>query len=411
MKFHIETYGCTANFGNSREAEAALIELGHTPATIEEADLVIVNTCAVTEKTERKIIARLRQIQGRRLVLSGCLPSALPRAAEGIDCLMKLGILDRASALKIAGLMDAKAARTESLPAPRIDLCGIVNIAEGCPGRCSYCIVRKARGRLVSRPTKDVVHSVIKLVQSGIMEVQLACQDAAAYGADIGTSLPALLREISGIPGRFKVRIGMMKPDSALPILEDLISALCSPRMYRFLHVPVQSGSDRVLEAMSRGYSADDFLKMAERLRESMPDIGLITDVIAGFPGEEEDDFRATMDLMKAVQPDKINITRFSRRPGTPAARLYDMPDRIKKDRSRELTRLWLEIASARNRVYEGRTLDVLVTERGRNGTLKARCENYTGVVLCGAADLGGTIQARVVGSNPFYITAKAVRF
>jgi len=256
-----------------------------------------------------------------------------------------------------------------------------------------------------------VVRSVMRLVQSGIMEIQLACQDAAAYGTDIGTSLPELLEEISGIRGRFKVRVGMMNPDSAVPILAELISALRSPRMYRFLHVPVQSGSDRVLEAMGRGYAAEEFLSMAARLRESLPDIGIITDVIAGFPGEGEEDFRHTMDLLRAVKPDKINITRFSKRPGTPAARLYDMPDRIKKDRSRELTRLWLEMACARNRMYEGRTLDVLVTERGRDGTVKARCENYTGVVICGAADLGETIRARVVGSNPFYITAKAVRF
>lgn len=410
MKFYIETYGCTANFGNSREAEAALMDLGHSPSPIEEADLIIVNTCAVTEKTQRKIIARLRQIQGRRMVVTGCLAAALPGSVEGIDCLVMSGILNGASALKISELLGPTPVQPECQPRPWKDLCGIVNIAEGCLGRCSYCIVRTARGRLVSRPAEDVVRSVVKLVRSGIVEIQLACQDAAAYGADTGTSLPELLNEISCIPGRFKVRVGMMNPDSAEPILDDLISALRSPRMYRFLHVPVQSGSDRVLEAMGRGYSADDFLNMADRLRRSLPDIGLITDVIAGFPGERDEDFRATMDLMRAVMPDKINITRFSRRPGTPASMLYDMPDRIKKDRSRELTGLWLEMASARNRMYEGRTLDLLVTERGRDGTVKARCENYTGAVVGGAAELGSTIRAIVVASNPYYITAKAVK-
>jgi tRNA A37 methylthiotransferase MiaB len=133
-------------------------------------------------------------------------------------------------------------------------------------------------------------------------------------------------------------------------------------------------------------------------------DISLITDVIAGYPGETDEDFRQTIDLLKAVQPDKVNVTRYSSRPGTPASQLYDMPDRIKKDRSRELTRLWLEVAARRNQRYEGEVLEALVTECGSGATMKARSANYTGIVVFGAPHLGSLCKIDIVGSNPFYL-------
>jgi threonylcarbamoyladenosine tRNA methylthiotransferase CDKAL1 len=173
--------------------------------------------------------------------------------------------------------------------------------------------------------------------------------------------------------------------------------------------MPVQSGSDRILKSMNRRYSAEDFLRIVDYLRQSIDDISLITDVISGFPGETEDDFRETMGLLKTMQPDKVNITRYSSRPGTPASMLYDMPDRIKKDRSRELTRLWLEMAARRNIGYEGKALDVLVTERGRGNTMKARAMNYTGMVIEGEPKLGSTIKVKVIGSNAFYLIGRAL--
>lgn len=407
MRFHIETYGCTANFGNSRDAEAALLEMGHMPSSLDRADIVIVNTCAVTEKTERKILRRLRQLQGDRLVIAGCLPNALPDSVEKIGCILKTGILGKSAAYEVARLFDRPSPDLRSRVDPghsRPDLCGIVNIAEGCNGGCSYCIVRKARGRLVSRSPEGIVNAVQKHIASGMVEIQLTAQDAAAYGLDIGTSLPELIEAITEVPGNYMIRVGMMNPDTARPILDDLISAFHSPRVYKFVHLPVQSGSDRVLKGMGRRYAAADFLEMANRLRRAFNEISLTTDVITGFPGETDDDFRQTLELIKSVQPDKVNVTKFSRRPGTPAARLYDMPDRIKKDRSREMTRLWLEIARMRNQRYEGRVMEAVVTERGRGNTMRARATNYLGIVVHGSQELGSFIKVKVGGSNPFYL-------
>lgn len=411
MKFYIETYGCTANMGNSKEAVAALLKMGHLPVSLEEADIIIVNTCAVTEKTERKIKRRLRQIRGDRLVIAGCMAAAMPGALEDIKSRKRVGILGRSAAREIADHFSkvqssdlrCQAASRSSLQ----DLCGIVNIAEGCRGGCSYCIVRNARGRLISRSPDEVVELVQKLLLQGAIEIQLAAQDTAAYGLDIGTSLPELLQRITEIPRRFMVRVGMMNPDTAMPISKELADAFHNPKVYRFLHMPVQSGSDRILESMGRRYSAGDFLGIIDDFRKSVDDISIITDVIAGFPGETETDFRQTMYLMSRMQPDKANITRYSSRPGTPASLMYDMPDRIKKDRSRELTRLWLEMAACRNRRYEGKILEALVTESGRGNTMKARAMNYTGIVIEGKPALGSIVKVDVTGSNAFYLTGR----
>ncbi|NMC11161.1 MAG: tRNA (N(6)-L-threonylcarbamoyladenosine(37)-C(2))-methylthiotransferase [Methanothrix sp.] len=407
MKFYIETFGCTANFGNSQDVAEALQEMGHMPSPLEEADLVIVNTCAVTEKTERRILRRLRSLQGERLVIAGCLQVALPESVSRICCRKRLGLLNRSTAAEIAGHHPIAGRANSISPSPRQDLCGIINISEGCTGVCSYCIVRKARGGLVSRPPEDVLEAARKLGRSGCVEIQLAAQDTAAYGMDIGTCLPELLEMMENVPGNFMVRVGMMNPDTARLHLAGLIEALRSPRVFKFLHIPLQSGSDRVLKNMGRRYSSGDFLDIVKDLRSSCPDLSINTDVIVGFPGETDGDFQQTLDLIKHAQPDKVNVTRFSRRPGTAAARLYDMPDRIKKERSRALTRLWLEIAAQRNLRYVGEDLAALVTERGRGYTMKARAANYQGIVVEGDVPLGAYIKVKITGSNPFYISGR----
>jgi threonylcarbamoyladenosine tRNA methylthiotransferase CDKAL1 len=424
MKFHIETYGCTANFGNSQDMSEALQKLGHIPTPLNEADIVIVNTCIVTEKTERKIRKRLQLLQGERLVVAGCLPAALPESISQISCRERLGPLNGSAAAKISELFGDSLSLshavghlapssmvtspvTSPVRSPAPDLCSIVNVAEGCNGGCSYCIVRKARGRLVSRKPDEVIKDVEKLAARGMVEVQISAQDTAAYGSDQGTNLAELLERLVQIPGSFMLRVGMMNPNSALSFQEELIKAFRSPKIYRFLHIPVQSGSDRILKSMGRRYSAKEFMEIVEAFRSAYPEITIITDIIVGFPGETDLDFIATMKLMESLQPDKINITRFSRRPGTAAALLYDMPDRIKKDRSRALTRLWLEIAAKRNREYIDRVLDAVVTECGKRGTMKARAKNYLGIVIEDRPKIGSFVRVKITDSNPFYASGR----
>jgi len=413
MKFYIETFGCTANQGNSQDLARALQENGHIPSTLEEADAVIVNTCAVTEKTERKVVRRLSMLQGERLIVAGCLPAAIPESISHISCRGRMGPLSGPAAAEIADLFPGPLGPAAAREAMNFqfasDACAVVNISEGCNGSCSYCIVRKARGTLRSRSSEEVEAQVKELVGQGYVELQISAQDTAAYGFDLGTNLAKLMERVAEVSGNFRVRVGMMNPSNILSQEKELIRAFHSPKIYRFLHIPVQSGSDAVLQSMGRKYNAHDFQSAVEAFRSEFPDITIITDIIAGFPGETDEHFQESLQLIDRLQPDKVNITRFSKRPGTPAALKYDMPDRIKKDRSREMTRLWLDIARERNRRYVGQTISVLVTEQGREGTMKARAENYLGVLVAGKAVLGERVTVEVVDSNSFYVLGRAV--
>jgi len=408
MRFYLETYGCAANQGNSEAFSAALVEMGHLLTSLEEADLVIVNTCTVTEKTERRMKRRLSQLQGKRLVIAGCLPSAMPEAVGDISCREVMGILDRSAGMKMGEAFRSDESRHCHRETPQ-NLCTVVNISEGCRGKCSYCIVRRARGTLRSRTVPEVVEVVRGRLADGAVEVQLASQDAAAYGADLGSSLPELLDAVVGIEGDFRVRVGMMNPDQLSPILDDLIRSYEDPKIYKFLHLPVQSGSEGVLAGMKRGYSARDFLEMVAQFRAAFPDLTLYTDVITGFPGETEEDFRATEALIRAADPDKVNVTMYSPRPGTVASSFKDMPSRFKKDRSRRITRLWQKIAGERSGRYLGETIVVQVTERGREGTVMARSDNYRKIVVRGPLSLGCVHRFKVVKATPFYLKGEVI--
>ena len=414
MKFYIETFGCTANQGNSQELAEAMQERGHIQSSLDEAEAIVVNTCAVTEKTERKILRRLRLLQGPRLVVAGCLPAALPASISGLTCRGELGPLNASSASKIEDLFAISSSflppGPSSLPlgpGSTKDLCGIVNVAEGCNGTCSYCIVREARGCLKSRSLDDLAQQVKRMIALGLVEIQITAQDTAAYGSDQGTDLSLLLNRLTALPGEFMLRVGMMNPSSLTPIQKPVMHAYGSPKVYRFLHLPVQSGSDRILGKMGRNYHAREVLAVVDAFRSCFPHITIITDVIIGFPGETEEDFQDTINLIERMQPDKVNLTRFSARPGTAAAKLYDMPDRFKKERSREMTRLWMDIAARRNSRYLGESLSVLVTEKGREGTMKARAKNYLGIVVEGNPRLGSSIDVEITASNPFFLSAR----
>ena len=408
MRFYLETYGCTANQGDSDAFSSALMEKGHLPSPLDDADLVIVNTCAVTEKTERKMVKRLSQLQGERLVIAGCLPSAIPEAVRDIRCREVMGVLDRPAGIRISDSFIPEPPEPRRLQQAE-NLCAVVNISEGCVGECSYCIVKRARGALLSKTVQEVAEEVSRRLKEGAVEVRLASQDAAAYGLDNGSSLPELIDFVTGIEGDFRVRVGMMNPTRLSPILGDLIRSYEDPKVYKFLHLPVQSGSDRVLASMRRGYSARDYLEMAARFRAAFPDLTLYTDVIAGFPGETNEDFGATELLIRKAEPEKVNVTMYSPRPGTLANDLEDMPSRFKKDRSRRITRLWQEIAGRRNGRYLGKTIVAQVTEKGKEGTIMARSENYRKIVVCKPLLLGSVHRFKIVKTTPFYLKGEKV--
>ncbi|MCS7118812.1 MAG: tRNA (N(6)-L-threonylcarbamoyladenosine(37)-C(2))-methylthiotransferase, partial [Archaeoglobaceae archaeon] len=259
----------------------------------------------------------------------------------------------------------------------------IVSIAEGCVGRCSFCATKFARGKLRSFSISKILEEVEKAVKLGFKEIQLTSQDTGCYGLDKGDFLLSeLLKGISRIEGDFRVRVGMMNPQHAKEQIERLLEAFESEKIYKFLHIPVQSGDNRVLEDMRRDHTVEDFLEVVDAFRSKF-EITLATDIIVGYPTETEESFWKTHELIEEVKPDMVNITRFSKRKGTPAEKLKEIPGWIVKERSRKLTDLCVRIGLENNRKFIGKSLKVLITSYGKKWML-ARTNSYRAVITTG---------------------------
>lgn len=402
MKVYVEAYGCTQNYGEARLMQTALVGQGHvlTP-TAQEADAHVLVTCTVVDATERRMVRRMRELAtlDKPLVVAGCMAAAQRDRVKSI--VPQARLLPPRKWEQIVDLLGAgtacgdRAADVESGSFGWHD--AIVPIAQGCAGRCTYCITRFARGRVKSYPVEDLVAQVRSHVDRGVKELKLTGQDTAAYGLDAGTTLAELLKAIDGIPGDFRVRVGMADPLTVLPITDELIEAYASDRIFKFLHLPVQSGDDGVLGAMRREYTVRDFEGIVAAFRRAYPEITLSTDVIVGFPGETEEQFEATMSLVRRVQPDIVNVTRFSARPGTPAGQ---MPDQVVgwrvKKRSRRITALRFQVAWEIHQAFVGRDVRVLVTEPGKAGTTLGRTQEYRQVVMTESIPIGEFADIRI---------------
>ena len=362
----------------------------------EEADAVIVNTCTVIGATERKMLRRLALFADRDLYVTGCMPLV---QMERIRSVCTPHVIRPDEIHERAGSVGTRGPGA----------IGVVQVASGCVGRCSYCITRLARGRLISAPREAIVDAVRALVASGAYEIQLTGQDVAAWGLDRGESLPDLLQEIAKIPGRFAVRPGMMHPATVLGILEPLVDAYKSEKIFRFLHLPVQSGSDTVLERMQRGYTAADVLRIVDAFRERYPDMMISSDFIAGFPGETDEEFSQTLALLRRAAFVKVNITRYSRRPGTPAAALKDLPERIRKDRSRTLLAEANRIYDSYNERWIGRETAIVATEKNAPGSTVCRNPCYLNVVIKEDLPFGFAGRAVITGNHRHYVTAELI--
>ena len=406
VKVAIETYGCTTNQADS-DIMRGLISRHFELSSVESADVVVVNSCGVIDFTERKIIRRMVELKnrGKKVVLAGCLTRISREALELADSAISPDNLDMVvdavhSALNGRRFYTErrfidKAELSSQKCRLRNNAIAIVSISEGCLGSCSFCATRFARGRLKSFSMEKIVDEVKSAVKSGFREIQLTSQDTGAYGLDRGKAmLPELLRKISEIEGDFRVRVGMMNPQYAVKILDDLIEAYSSEKIYKFLHIPVQSGDNRVLEDMRRNHTVEDYIEVVEAFRKSFDDVLISTDIIVGFPTETEEAFWGSYELIKETRPDIVNITRFSPRKGTPAARLKDMPGWIKKERSRKLTELMRKVGLENNRRFMGKEVRVLITKEGKNGKNLARMDSYRAVVTEG--EIGEFVKVKI---------------
>lgn len=394
MKVYFETYGCTMNQGDTEIMKGLLNGKVEVVEEAEDCDIAVINSCGVIQRTENKVLRRVSFLKesGKKVIVAGCLPKISPQGirragAKGALNPGNLSAVVKAIDDVISGksfFLDSSDGLSKAWIRKRrgADKTAIIPISEGCLGSCSYCGTRFARGKLHSYAIEDIKREAVECLATGYRELKLTAQDTAAYGRDFGRRLPNLLREICTLRGNFRVRVGMMNPRYTLDILDELINAFHDEKIYKFFHIPVQSGDDRVLAHMNRGYRVKDFLKIVTAIRESFEEVTLSTDIIVGYPIEDETSFQRTYALVEDIKPDILNITRYSPRPSTKAAEYRDLLERYKKERSRRLTALHKKIGYEINNKLIGREYNVLITETGKNGSILGRTDFYKQIVL-----------------------------
>ena len=416
--YYIETYGCALAQYESLLMESLLSSRGYRRLdSPEEADTIIVNTCAVRLDTEQKIAERLRQLRerypGKRLVVAGCLAKARPglirRIAPDASLLAPQAAHMIVEAVESPRPLLILKARRDTGIVPRAPVAGriaTIMIQEGCRNRCSYCITKLSRGEPRSFPPRLIVEQVQAAVERGAVEIRLTGTDTAAYGVDL-PGKPSLADLVSMIldkvPGDYRIRIGMMTPEEAMRILDDLLSVYTDRRVYKFFHIPVQSGSNRVLRLMGRRYTVEEYVELHRSVKGRFPDSLFATDIIVGHPGEGEEDFAGTVELVKRLRFERVHLAQYSLRPHTRAASMRQVPDPVKKRRSRELTRIIEEIGREIYGSYIGRSVRALVTgESWRGDAAVGRLDNYFPIVLRGLSRREKWVWARVTGASFF---------
>jgi MiaB-like tRNA modifying enzyme len=409
VRVYFEAFGCTLNKGESyRMAEKALEEGFGLAESPEEAECLVISTCTVIETTERKILRRISELaaSGKPIVVSGCMAEIQREKVLSVAPRARMLRIDETERIgEFLGSTAPQRADSQLLtpPSDRVDVA--IPIAQGCLGDCTYCITRLARGKLRSRSMDDIRKDVMRAVRAGFKEIRICAQDTAAFGVDSGGSLPELIRGIASLSGEYRVRVGMMNPSTLALVKDGVLKTFGLEKVFKFLHLPLQSGSDRLLELMGRGYTSNAWEAMVGDFRRAHNDITLSTDVIVGFPGETDVDFEESYDLIQRIQPDLLNITRFSAREGTPACELEGRVEGWKaKERSRAFTKLRSEIGKARNERLIGSTQDILLTEVVKEGTTVGRTSNYKPVVLKDELPLGTLVRAKISGAEDAYL-------
>ena len=278
---------------------------------------------------------------------------------------------------------------------------------------CSFCATKLARGNLFSFRPHSIREHIKKAIASGAKEIWLTSQDISAYGRDIGTNLTELLESIVKIEGEFLIRVGMMNPLHFKKFeLNSLIEVFKNPKIFKFLHLCVQSGSNKVLKIMRRGYSVEDFVYYVEKFREEIIDLTLATDIIVGHPGEEEEDFEDTIDLIKEVKPDIVNLSKFSPRPGTLAYKMRQIDKKIINERSKKLHELIQKISLEKNKKWLGWKGKVLIDEKFDKG-FQGRNLSYKPIIIkeCNLSYLGKFVDVEIVDAKNNYLIGKIIDF
>jgi MiaB-like tRNA modifying enzyme len=366
----------------------------------------------VVEKTERNMLRRAKELEDETadLIVTGCMALAQGEEFDGVDAQV-LHWEDVPTAVT-----NGECPTTTPDAEPILDgVVGILPIARGCMSNCSYCITKFATGRVDSPPVEENVEKARALVHAGAKEIRITGQDTGVYGWDKGDrKLPELLDRICDIDGEFRVRLGMANPGGIHGIHDELADVFAeNEELYNFIHAPVQSGSDDVLEDMRRQHRVEKFEEIVDTFDERLDHWTLSTDFIVGFPTEDDEDHRKSMELLDEVRPEKINITRFSKRPGTDAADMKGLGGTLKKERSKEMTDLKMDVCREAHESMVGETHEVLVVQEGTGDSLKCRDEAYRQVIVTNASEtaveIGDFLDVEITTNENVYCFGKPV--
>ncbi|MHA1860521.1 MAG: tRNA (N(6)-L-threonylcarbamoyladenosine(37)-C(2))-methylthiotransferase [Candidatus Asgardarchaeia archaeon] len=420
-KVFIKTYGCALNKSDTEIMGGILERSGYSIVDdVDEADVIIVNTCGVKEPTEHRVLHYLRRLSNskKKVIVAGCLPKMclerVKRAIPNFSAIIgpyQIYEIDKIVKRTLMGERFVDVSddfKVGNFPRHHLsNLIGIVPIAYGCLGRCTYCSVKLARGRLRSRPLDLIVDEVREMVEKGFKEIWLTAQDTGVYGRDLGYNLVDLMERCRDVDGKFFIRVGMMTPNSLSEMLEEFIEVFKDERFYKFLHIPVQSGSNRILKMMRRKYTAEEFIEISKKVRESIPMVSIATDIIVGFPGESLEDFEESIRLLEEVKPDVVNISRYGDRPGAESSKFEGkIPTHVKVERSRMMSKVIDKVAYERNRIWLDWLGEVLITEYGSKDSFICRNFAYKPIVIkrMKGLNVGDVVKVRVVDIRPHFL-------
>jgi len=423
-KVVFRTFGCSNNFSESEQMAGILEENGYSAkesAEFSSADAIVFNLCSVKGPSVNycfnQIKKLLKEFPEKKVVVAGCITKDLIPRIKKIS--KKISVINTHNIEKITEVIDSSLKNKTkdfnsferkvklNYPKKRVNkLISIVPILSGCNDFCSYCSTKLVKGNLFSFPEEKILKEVKDSVKQGCKEIWVTSQDNGAFGTEKGkTKLPELLKKIIEIKGDFIIRIGMTNPTYILESLTELISVMKSEKIFKFLHIPVQSGNNQILKKMNRRYTVSDYKKIVKQLKKSFPEITIATDLIVGFPEETEKQFNDSLKLVKETKPEVLNISRFQSRPNTLASKMPQLKGAVIKSRSKKLTSLFYKISEQNNKKWVGRKCIVLVDEKAKqqNQSL-GRNKSYKQIVLNEKIPLGKKLRVKIVSAGRFHL-------